>query len=279
MNCSTKVMKEPGFLYGFNLKPLATFRLLCFPYAGGDAVTIFRRWSELLPKTVEVCAVQLPGRGARIAEQPISNIHSAAAALCDNLLPYLNTPFAFFGHSMGAKICFEVARLLKTRHGLEPFHLSVSGSPGPRVLNTNPQTYDLPEAQFIEELRKLNGTPPEVLRNAELMKLMLPLLRAEFEANHRYVYVNSPPLECPISVFGGLGDKITRDELRAWHEESTQVCSLHIMPGDHFFINTQASMLLQILYPNLIKSFSNQSLTPCLEARERILNTAPPETR
>lgn len=180
---------------------------------------------------------------------------------------------------MGTKTCFEVARLLKTSHGLEPFDLCVSGSPGPRIPNTHPQTYDLPEPQFIEELQRLNGTPPEVLRNTEIMNLMLPLLRAEFEANHRYVYVNGLPLGCPISVFGGLQDEITRDELRACHEETTQVCSLHMIPGDHFFINTHAVMLLQILYPKLIKGFPNRSIALCMGADKRISNTEHKESR
>jgi len=251
------------WLYPFNSKPNARFRLLCFPYAGGDAVTIFRKWSEMLPKTVEVCAVQLPGRGTRIAEEPFSNTHFAAEVLSISLRPYLDKPFAFFGHSLGAKICFEVARLLKAAYGLEPFHLCVSGSSAPRIPNTDPLIYDLPEPRFLEELRKLNGTPPEVLSNAELMKLMLPVLRAEFEAAQTHVYVNGPPLGCPITVFGGLQDKdVTRDQLEAWREETSHTCSFHMMPGDHFFIKTHPAMLLRILSAHLDESFSNQRIIP-----------------
>jgi len=263
MSHGMRVAPKLVWLSSFSSRPNARFRLLCFPYAGGDAVTIFRKWPEMLPKTVEVCAVQLPGRGTRIADQPFSNIRSAAEVLSVNLRPYLNKPFAFFGHSLGAKICFEVARLLKTAYGLEPFHLCVSGSSAPRIPNTDPLIYDLPEPQFLEELRKLNGTPPEVLRNTELMKLMLPVLRAEFEAAQTYVYVNGPPLGCPITVFGGLQDEeITQDKLQAWCKETTHACSLHMIPGDHFFINTQPAALLQVLSAHLIESFSNQRIIP-----------------
>jgi medium-chain acyl-[acyl-carrier-protein] hydrolase len=105
-------------------------------------------------------------------------------------------------------------------------------------------------------LQKLNGTPPEVLNNAELMKLMLPVLRAEFQASQTYTYVNGPPLACPITIFGGLQDEeVTRDKLQAWQEETTKACSMYMMPGDHFFINTQSAALLQILSARLIDSF------------------------
>lgn len=217
----------------------------------------------MLPKTVEVCAVQLPGRGTRIAEEPFSNIRSAAETFHISLRPYLDKPFAFFGHSLGAKICFEVARLLKTAYGLKPFHLCVSGSSAPRIPNTDPLIYDLPEPRFLEELQRLNGTPPEVLKNAELMRLMLPVLRAEFKAAETYVYVNGPPLGCPIMVFGGLQDKdVTRDQLEAWREETSHTCSVHMIPGDHFFINTQRAMLLRVLSAHLTESFSNQPIIP-----------------
>jgi medium-chain acyl-[acyl-carrier-protein] hydrolase len=259
MSHGTIGASKPVWVYSFNSRPLARFRLLCFPYAGGDSVTIFRKWSELLPKAVEVCAVQLPGRGTRIAEQPFSNIGLAAEVLSAKLRPYLDKPFAFFGHSLGAKICFEVARLLKTTYGVQPCHLFVSGSRAPRVPNTKPLTYNLPEPQFLEQVQKLKGTPPEVLNNAELMKLMLPVLRAEFEANETYAYVNRAPLGCPITIFGGLQDEITREELQAWCQETSHSHSFHMIPGDHFFINTQPTMLLHLLSAHLIESFSRQS--------------------
>jgi medium-chain acyl-[acyl-carrier-protein] hydrolase len=263
MSHATRVVPKSPWLFSFNSRPNAAFRLLCFPYAGGDGLTIFKKWSEMLPRTIDVCAVQLPGRGTRIWEQPFSNIRSAAEVLGLSLRPYLDKPFAFFGHSLGAKICFEVARFLKTSNGSGPFHLFVSGSSAPRSLNANPLTYVLPEGQFLEALQKLNGTPPEVLRNHELMKLMLPVLRAEMEASERYVYIKGPPLTCPITVFGGLQDeRVTREELRAWREETSCACSFHMIPGDHFFINQQPATLLQLLSAHLMDSFSSRQIIP-----------------
>jgi medium-chain acyl-[acyl-carrier-protein] hydrolase len=196
-------------------------------------------------------------------------VRSAAEILSVNLRPYLNKPFAFFGHSLGAKICFEVARVLKATFGLEPFHLCVSGSSAPRFRSTRRQIYDLPGPQFLEELHRLNGTPPEVLKNVELMKLMLPVLRAEFAAAQKYVYVNGPPLDCPITAFGGLQDEeVTRDELQAWREETTRACSWHMLPGDHFFINSQPAALLPVLSTHLIESFSGQSIIPKITEKE-----------
>jgi medium-chain acyl-[acyl-carrier-protein] hydrolase len=269
MSHGTRGASKPIWLSGFNSRTDASIRLLCFPYAGGDATTIFRKWPEILPRAVEVCAVQLPGRGMRISEPPFSDIRSAAETLSVGLRPYLNKPFAFFGHSLGARICFEVARLLKATEGIQPFHLFVSGASGPRVAQADAFTHDLPEPEFLAELRKLNGTPPEVLGNAELMKLMMPVLRAEIKACQTYIYTDGPPLDCPITAFGGLQDvRITREKLQAWREETSRTFSLHLVPGDHFFINTQPALILRVLAAHVMTSFLNRSsLTNRIENR------------
>jgi len=116
-------------------------------------------------------------------------------ALTAALLPHLDKPFAFFGHSLGAIISFEVARRLQAEHGLEPQHLFVSAHRAPQIPELDPPTYNLPEPQFIEELKRLNGTSSEILQNNELMRLMIPLLRADFELVQTYSYEAGPPLK------------------------------------------------------------------------------------
>ncbi|HEX8922184.1 MAG TPA: alpha/beta fold hydrolase, partial [Pyrinomonadaceae bacterium] len=199
--------------------PGAILRLFCFPYAGGSA-SIFREWAQSLPATVEVCAIQLPGRGSRLLEPAITKMPRLIKAIAPALVPYLDKPFAFFGHSMGNIISLELARYLRKKMKIEPAHLFVSGSRAPQLPNTEPKSYNLPEAGFMAYLRRLNGTPAEILEHPELMELMLPVLRADFELVQTYVYTHAKPLACPITAFGGSLDKeVGRRGLQAWREQ------------------------------------------------------------
>jgi medium-chain acyl-[acyl-carrier-protein] hydrolase len=226
-------------------------RLFCFPYAGGGA-SIFRGWAEQLPKYLEVCPVQLPGRGGRMMESPFCSLGPLIEALTQAMLPYLDIPFTFFGHSMGAIICFELARQLRRRLLPEPLHLFASGRNAPQIREEGPFDYDLPDPEFIEKLRGLNGTPKEVLEHPELIKLMLPLLRADFALIQTYVYSPEPPLDCPITALGGTQDMdISREHLEAWREQTRRSFTLRMLPGDHFFPHTTQSILLPILADRL----------------------------
>lgn len=224
--------------------PQASLRLFCFPYAGGGA-SIFRKWPQCLPVAIEVCSLQLPGRETRMKEPPFTRLTPLVQAITQVLLPHLDRRFAFFGHSMGALVSFEVARQLRRQYGLSPVHLFVSGAGAPHTHQPSPPIHDLPEPEFIEELRRLNGTPEEVLEYAELMQLMLPILRADFAVYETYAYSNEPPFDFPISVFGGLQDKVTRDRLEAWRDQTSASFSLEMLPGNHFFLHTAQLLLLQ----------------------------------
>ncbi|HEV2864405.1 MAG TPA: alpha/beta fold hydrolase [Pyrinomonadaceae bacterium] len=239
-----------GLAY-YKPRPEATLRLFCFPYAGGSAL-IYRQWADQLPPQVEVCAVQLPGRGHRIREAPLSRMAPLAALLARDIRPLLDKPFAFFGHSMGATISFELARLLRRDGAPQPSHLFVSGRSAPQVPDTDPPTYDLPEPEFIEHLRRLNGTPPEVFDEPDLLRVMLPLVRADFEVIQTYAYEEEPPLDCPITVYGGLLDgEVKREHLDAWCAQTKAPCAMRLFPGDHFFINANRDLLLQTLTRDL----------------------------
>lgn len=231
--------------------PQAHLRLFCFPFAGGSALA-FRLWSNSLPKTIELCAVELPGRGKRLNEAAFTNIKPLVEALASALLPSFDKPFAFFGHSLGALVSFELARLLRRNYNFLPVHLFVSGRRAPQIPLKNPPIHNLPEPAFMEELRRLNGTPAAVLENAELMQLLLPILRADFAVNETYNYTNEPPLECPISAFGGLQDsEASCDELEAWAVQTSSSFSLQMFPGDHFFISSAQLLLLQSITQQL----------------------------
>jgi medium-chain acyl-[acyl-carrier-protein] hydrolase len=235
----------------------ATLRLFCFPYAGGSAL-VFNKWRDSLPPFVEVCPVQLPGRGNRLDAPPFTDMDALVEAAGAALLPYFDMPFAFFGHSMGASISFELTRLLRREGRRLPLHLYISGRRAPHIIDDDPPLHHLPEAELLDELRHLNGTPKEVLEHPELMQMMIPLLRADFSVAETYVCKTEPPLDTPLTVFGGLADKdVAREDLEAWRQYSTAPFKLRMLEGDHFFLNTSQPVLLRLLATELSSLVAN----------------------
>ncbi len=235
-------------------RPRARLRLFCFPYAGGGALA-YRQWAASMPEEIDVLPVQLPGRDRRLREPPFTRVEPLVEALARGLESYLDRPFAVFGHSMGALIGYELVQRLRRDRGLEPAHLLVSARSAPQLPPDPDEDYKLPDPELIERLREFNGTPAEVLEHPELMELMLPLLRADFELNDTYEPVAHSPLECPVTAFGGLEDQETpRDELEAWSEVTGGTFRLRMFPGDHFYLNEHRSRLIQAVVEDLLRS-------------------------
>jgi medium-chain acyl-[acyl-carrier-protein] hydrolase len=163
------------------------------------------------------------------------------------LLPELDLPFAFVGHSMGALIAFELARLLRREHALSPAYMFVSARPAPQLPSFDAPIHLLPRAVFLEHLRtRYNGIPEAILREPELMELFLPTVRADFKMIESYDYVPREPLGCPMIAFGGLQDDlVTKRELRAWQEQTNAAFDLHMFPGGHFFLHQQRPQMLR----------------------------------
>lgn len=225
-------------------RPEAGLRLFCFPYAGGG-VPVFHAWPDRLPPWVEVCVIQLPGRGMRMREKPYRQMDALVSALAVALAPLLDRPCAFFGHSLGAWIAFELAHKLRRERRIEPVHLFVSGAGAPHLPQRETPLHDLPEEEFLSALRHLNGTPTELLENDELMRLVAPTLRADFEVCETYSYSSRPLLLCPVTAFGGLSDhRVLESEIEAWREETDGYFRMQMLPGDHFFIHTESQRLL-----------------------------------
>lgn len=229
----------------------ARLRLFCFPYAGSGA-SIFRTWQIGLPTDVEVCPIQLPGRGTRLAERPFTRLAPLVWALTEAIFPLLDKPFAFFGHSLGALVSFELARELRRLYGMHPVRLFVSSAHAPQIPHRGPLIHTLPQGEFLAELRRLNGTPIEVLEHEELMEIMLPLIRADFALYETYVYAHDSPLSCPISAFGGSHDrKVSHGDLEAWRDQTSVSFSSRMFPGDHFFMNANRPLLLEAVCQEL----------------------------
>jgi medium-chain acyl-[acyl-carrier-protein] hydrolase len=185
-------------------------------------------------------------------ESPFRHITPLVEGVAEGLSPFLKEPYALFGHSLGAIVSFELAMKLQREGGRLPAHLFVSGRRAPIIPRQDPITYNLPAEEFVEELRRLNGTPREVLEHSELMQLMLPVLKADFEISQTYKYGGGQALSCPITVFGGIQDQeVPREDLEAWRDHTTVSFKLHMLPGDHFFLSTSEQLLLAILSQEL----------------------------
>ena len=219
--------------------------MFCLPYAGGGA-SVYRGWGASLPNDLEVCPVQLPGRESRLREPAFSDLKVMVPAVADALDAYLDLPFVLFGHSMGAAIVFELTRELRRRGRPQPLHLFVSGRRAPHLPAREEPIHALPDAEFMAKLRELNGTPEEVLQHEELMKLLLPLLRADFGVNETYEYTEETPLQAGISAFGGIGDQdVLREDVEAWRQHTAGRFRARMFPGDHFFIHGNKDLVLE----------------------------------
>jgi medium-chain acyl-[acyl-carrier-protein] hydrolase len=239
--------------------PQASLRLFCFPYAGGGA-SLFRAWPDDLPPAVEIGAVQYPGRENRWREPLLSDGELLVESLAADLQPHLDRPFAFFGHSLGALIAFEIARRIDHAARSKLVQLFVSAHAAPHITSTNPPLHQLPPAEFRRKIAELDGTPQEVLQNAELMELVLPILRADFTINETYVYRPDLPLDRPISALGGLRDQlVTRPQLEAWRAQTTGAFTLRMFPGQHFFINDMGPLVRRIIAQDLLPALSRVS--------------------
>jgi medium-chain acyl-[acyl-carrier-protein] hydrolase len=233
------------------VNPRARLRMFCFPYAGGGA-SAYRGWNTSLPADMEVCPVQLPGRESRLRDPAFDRAKPLIESVADALEPYFDMPFVFFGHSMGGMISFELSRELRRRGKTLPLHIFVSGRRAPQLPAREEPIHDLPETEFFEKLRELNGTPEEVLQHAELMKLLLPVLRADFAVNETYDFTEEPPFDFGISAFGGLGDEeVTKDDLELWKLHTRGRFRVRMLPGDHFFLHATKDLITEAIARDL----------------------------
>lgn len=224
------------WLMPFSKEGNGRINLFYFPHAGGGASSFFQ-WARRLPNELNSYAIQLPGRETRLRETPIDNLPQVVEGLVGVLRPYLNKPFIFWGHSMGALLSYEVTRALAKQH-IRPQRLIVSGYNAPHIPYADPHIHHLPQDEFMTALQELNGTPAEVLADEELRSLLLPLLRADFKLVEQYQPKTAVSLPVPITILNGDADeKTNREDLEAWQAHSTSPLELFEFSGDHFFIH------------------------------------------
>lgn len=223
----------------------AGVRLFCLPYAGGGAAA-FRGWAETAPRGLQVCPLELPGRGRRMTETPFTRLRPLVRSLVDALSDVLDRPYALYGHSMGALIAFETARALRARGLPQPVHLFCSGAAAPDVPRRRPVLGSASDEEVIKELRFLNGTPRELLENRELMELTLPTVRADFSVLETYDHRSETPLTVPLTVHTGKRDpSVSPSSLYGWRDQTDARTRLVTYEGDHFFLHTSTAAILR----------------------------------
>jgi surfactin synthase thioesterase subunit/glycosyltransferase involved in cell wall biosynthesis len=239
--------KPPENAWFGNLGQAGLLRLFCFPFAGGGTL-LYRSWAEPMKTKAAVCPVRLPGRESRLNEPAFDNMDALVEALAREITPYLDTPFAFFGHSMGAAIAFELARALRRAGQPLPSGLFVSAARAPQFrLGHQPQP-EPDDAALIDQLRNLEGVPAEVLENPSLMRVAMPSLRADTRLYRNYVYRPEEPLSIPIRAYGGNTDpNVSHVHIAAWREQTTGLFTHTEFAGGHFFIQSAQAEFLAAL--------------------------------
>lgn len=230
------------------LRPGAT-RLFCLPHAGAGA-SGYWEWASPLAPEVDVVPIELPGRESRYKEPLRRSVADITAELIEPLSDRVGPNFALFGHSMGGLVAYELAWALASR-GTPPRHLFVSGLAAPH-LPARRDVHLLPEPDLLAVMEQLGGTSPEVLAHPELVRLLLPVLRADFEVCETYRHPHEAALPVPITVLGGLRDpSASVKEMRAWQDLTCKGFEAKFFPGGHFYLHTVRDEVIAALLARL----------------------------
>lgn len=219
-------------------------RLICFAYAGGGP-TLFRGWAREFAST-ELVAVQLPGRESRFHQPPLEDFLEILSNVCRDISAYcLDKPYVLFGYSLGSILAFETARALRAAALRQPRALLVAARRAPQLPLRDPPTHLLDDARFVERLRSLQGTPPQLFEDPQLLELLLPMLRADFKLHETYRLAPGEAFDYPLFAFGGTTDSAVHlPELLAWRVHTRSAFAARTFTAGHFFIHTHRRELL-----------------------------------
>jgi len=238
------------------VKPAAERRLFLFPYAGAGPA-VFNSWSSDFPNNIETRIAHYPGRGSRHAEPLIKQVITLAEKFVPAIQLLSDKPFAFFGHSLGGLVAFELARYLRKNNLPQPKILFVSACEAPHIPDPHPPIHALPDSEFLKSLQQLNGIPSELFHQPEMIQLLLPILRADFEAIESYDYVSDVSFDHRIVAFGGLNDpRVSRDRLDDWSLHTNSSFRSQYFPGDHFFINTNRESITASMIAEFVSTYA-----------------------
>ncbi|MGY3205102.1 thioesterase II family protein [Streptomyces sp. TE5632] len=235
----------------FGAAEQADVRLLCLPHSGAGA-SAYRAWGAGLPDWIGLCPVQPPGRETRRRETPLSEVGPLVTALAEDVAAVVEGPYAVLGHSTGAICAFELCRQLRRMGAPAPAHLFVAGRRAPQIGEHSSRLEELTIEQLADILRHHGGTPDWVLNDPSMLRMLHPLLAADFTVSEAYRYTPEPPLDIPLTVFAATDDpRATVAHLAAWQEQTTERFTLHLLEGDHFAILTHASRVHGVITETL----------------------------
>ncbi len=247
-------MTTAWFPYNTFTSPVK-LRLFCFSHAGGGASS-FRNWQSFFPSHIEVCPVQLPGRENRFMEPFITNMDELIDKMWFHISGVLDCPFAFFGHSLGGLIAYELAKKVECENKISLLRLFISAASAPDNIDTRQMFHQLPNDRFIHHLRKYGGMPEQLLQDIEAMDVFLPRLRADFTLFETYLNRAPFSVNAPIVVFGGNEDYLVGlKNLQAWEKYTKASFTLQLFPGDHFYLQKLSQELCQKIIPQHLVTF------------------------
>ncbi|MDR7132686.1 surfactin synthase thioesterase subunit [Algoriphagus sp. 4150] len=228
-------------------------KLFCFPYAGGAAI-IYENWRQFSNLRIEVKPVELAGHGKRFNDTPYDSLEEAVEDLFQIIIEEIKEhDYAFFGHSMGSTIAYELALKIKELNVRQPKHLFFSGKGAPDVKEKKDKKYHLlDEVQFKKKILKLGGTPEEFFEHPDLLELFIPILRNDFKlASTSFETRKLSPFECEISILLGKDEEISAEQVYGWRNHTNKTCSIYFFNGNHFFLNHEGKELFRVIKNSL----------------------------
>jgi len=233
-------------------------KLFCFPYAGGSAV-IYKKWRSWLDDSIQLFPIELAGRGVRIRE----SLYRSCEEAVDDLYAIVKheiseSPYALFGHSMGAMLAYELAGKIRQAGVNPPIHLFFSGRSAPHIPMQEEKKYHLLDQDaFAKKVLELGGTPPEFFQYPQLLEMFLPVLRRDFFLSATdFNFDRIIPFDCDISVFLGKEEDMVPEQADGWKKHTSGICSIHYFNGGHFFINEEGATVSRLINKTLLSKMS-----------------------
>ncbi|MCW3094177.1 MAG: Thioesterase [Ferruginibacter sp.] len=229
-----------------------TTNLFCLPFAGGNKYS-YREFTEKAPSFLNIVTLEYPGRGNRMREPLPSDINELANDLYKQVSALLGEgDYAIYGHSLGGLMAYLLTRKLEENGHKLPLHLFITGTTGPSALSrSEKKRHLLNKADFVAEIKELDGMPDEILNNDELLYYFEPILRSDFKISEEYSYQESPPLDIPVTVITGTEEHMELEDIQLWQKETSRPVDFKKLPGKHFFIFQHSFKIIEIISKKL----------------------------
>ncbi len=238
--------------------------MFCFPYAGSSSIVTYKFLVDALPELIDICLIELPGRGIRINEKLINNLNQVVGEILKEINEFLDIPFIFFGHSMGALISYVLANEIHEKYKKSPYKLYISSHKAPFQKRNYKKFHKMENSEFKSELLRMNGIPQEVFENDELMEILLPIIKNDFEICETYEFKQKNKLNTSITVLGGNKDEdVTKEDLISWKQLTCADFEIKMFEGDHFYFikNSEefTKRFIHMINHDIMKIFANNN--------------------